>query len=267
MFLVTGEFGIPTVYKPSETIRTLRRLFAAYNLLNRQIRMVKNAIQATLLDDGVVLTTSERNRLFRGRESATDTLAERHLAAPILATVEIQVAQLCQTSELKERLANEIMAASAPLAKQIELLVTIPGITALTAAAFLADVGDVTRFRSQRQMSAYLGLVPRCHDSGGTSRPGHISRKSRKLTRTILTQSIYQTIKGTPSWQGQYDDLKERRGSGRAKIAMIRRLCGVMRRMLLEGEQFHWLKEELYQRKLRQYRAALENERREQEAA
>ncbi|MFW5777434.1 MAG: hypothetical protein ACOCZB_09140, partial [Spirochaetota bacterium] len=40
VFSVTGEFGIPTVYKPSETIRTLRRLFAAYNLLNRQIRMV-----------------------------------------------------------------------------------------------------------------------------------------------------------------------------------------------------------------------------------
>ena len=228
MFLVTGEFGIPTVYKPSETIRTLRRLFAAYNLLNRQIRMLKNAIQAT---------------------------------------VEIQVAQLCQTTELKERMATQIMAASAPLAKQIELLVTIPGITALTAAAFLADVGDVTRFGSRRQMSAYLGSVPRCHDSGGTSRPGHISRKSRKLTRTMLTQSIYQTIKGTPSWQRLYDKIKERRGSGRAKIAMIRRLCGVMRRMLLEGEQFHWLKEELYQRKLRQYRAALENDQREQDAA
>ncbi|MBS3763845.1 MAG: hypothetical protein KGZ25_11155 [Planctomycetes bacterium] len=32
VFLVTGEFGIPTVYKPSETIRTLRRLFASYTL-------------------------------------------------------------------------------------------------------------------------------------------------------------------------------------------------------------------------------------------
>jgi hypothetical protein len=35
VFLVTGEFGIPAVYKPSETIRTFRRLFAGYNLLNR----------------------------------------------------------------------------------------------------------------------------------------------------------------------------------------------------------------------------------------
>ena len=47
-------------------------------------------------------------------------------------------------------------------------------------------------------MNAYLGLVPRCHDSGGKSRPGHIARESRKLSRTILTQWIYQTIKATP---------------------------------------------------------------------
>lgn len=119
--------------------------------------MVKNTIHATLLDDRVVLTTSECNRLFRGRESATDILSERHLAASILATVEIQVAQLCQTTELKDRLATQIMAASASLSTQMDLLVTIPGIIELNAAAFLADVGVVTRFRSQRQMSADLG--------------------------------------------------------------------------------------------------------------
>ena len=51
VFLVTGEFGIPTVYKPKETIRTLRRLFSTHNLLNRQLRMVWNALQAMLLAD------------------------------------------------------------------------------------------------------------------------------------------------------------------------------------------------------------------------
>ena len=63
-----------------------------------------------------------------------------------------------------------IVVHSAPLAEQITLLVTIPGITPLTAAAFLADIGDVRRFNSFRQMNAYLGLVPRCHDSDGKSR-------------------------------------------------------------------------------------------------
>ncbi|NBC30353.1 MAG: transposase [Spirochaetes bacterium] len=103
--------------------------------------------------------------------------------------------------------------------------------------------------RIAHEQNAYLGLVPRCHDSGGKSRPGHISRESRKLSRTILTQSIYQTIKATPEWERDYEALKARPGSGRGRIAMIRRLSGDMRRMLLQGEQFHWWKEELYPRK------------------
>lgn len=80
-------------------------------------------------------------------------------------------------------------------------------------------------------------------------------------------ESICQTVKSSPSWQRDYDELKARRGAGRARIAMIRRLCGIMRRMLLNGEKYHWLKEELYQRKLRQYRQALENAKKEQDAA
>ena len=40
-----------------------------------------------------------------------------------------------------------------------------------------------------------------------------------KPSETILTQSIYQTIKGTPGWERDQKELKARRGSGRARIA------------------------------------------------
>jgi transposase len=89
------------------------------------------------------------------------------------------------------RLSEVIVEASAPLNEQIRLLITIPGITPLTASAFLADIGDGHPFPSLRRQEA-----------------------------------------------------------ARPRIAMIRRLCGVMLRMLLEGEQFHWLEEERYRRKL-----------------
>jgi len=57
----------------------------------------------------------------------------------------------------------------------VKLLITIKGITPLTALAFLADVGDVRRFKSLRKMNAYLGLVPRVKASGGKSMSGHIN--------------------------------------------------------------------------------------------
>ena len=44
----------------------------------------------------------------------------------------------------------------------------------MTALAFLADVGDIARFKKQKKMNAYLGLVPKVKDSGGKSQSGHI---------------------------------------------------------------------------------------------
>jgi hypothetical protein len=43
--MVTGEFGLPTVNKPSVLIRELRKLYAQYQVLNKQIRVFKNNIQ------------------------------------------------------------------------------------------------------------------------------------------------------------------------------------------------------------------------------
>jgi len=44
-----------------------------------------------------------------------------------------------------------------------------------------------------------------------------------------------------------------RRGVGRARIALIRRICGMMRRMLLEQEEFHWMQPSNFERKLKRY--------------
>ena len=64
VYIVTGEFGIPTVYKPDVVIRELRKLFTQYQLLNRQIRMLKNNIQAIVFDNGITLSKDEKNILL-----------------------------------------------------------------------------------------------------------------------------------------------------------------------------------------------------------
>jgi transposase len=136
---------------------------------------------------------------------------------------------------------------------QVLLLITIRGITPLVALAFLSDVGDITRFKSARKMNAYLGLVPQCSDSGGKVRHGHITRESRKLTRTILTQALIQVTDASTQFRSFYDELKERRGAGRARIALIRKLCGVMRQMLLSGNEFRNKEVDLFNKKLTLY--------------
>ena len=85
-------------------------------------------------------------------------------------------------------------------------------------------------------MNAYLGLVPKKKDSVGKSKSAHINRESRKLTRTIITRSINHISNSSFSMSKFYEDLVEKRGAGRARIALIRKLYGIMRSMLLTGE-------------------------------
>ena len=190
-----------------------------------------------------------------------------NISAGSCVCLELTLQVLWKAEEAKERLATEILVAGEPLKSQVELLISIKGITPLIALAFLADVADIRRFRTLRKMNAYLGLVPRASNSGGKDRPGHITRESRKLTRTILTQCVHHVAASSSSLERYYRELREKRGTGRARIAVIRKLCGMMRRMLLSGEQYRWMDRGLYEKKLRQYERVLKRAKEERPAA
>ncbi|MGH8849230.1 MAG: IS110 family transposase, partial [Polaromonas sp.] len=62
----------------------------------------------------------------------------------------------------------------------------IPGIGMLTATALVATIGDARVFKSGRELSAFLGLVPRQTGSGGKLRLGGISKRGDTYLRTLL---------------------------------------------------------------------------------
>ena len=262
IYMVTGEFGLPTIYKPSIAVRELRKLFTYYNLLNRQIRMIKNGIQALLTENGIILEEADRKLLLK--KNGDNTVIEKLDLTPasiLIITGELEL--LRNLLERKDKLTEAILLTGATFQKQVELLITIRGITPLVSLAFLADIGDINRFSSTRKMNAYLGLVPQCSDSGGKERHGHINRESRKLTRTILTQTLVQVADASPQFRRFFDDLKERRGAGRARIALIRKLCGIMRRMLIVGEEYRDKEDNLFSKKAIQYQKILGQNKKE----
>jgi len=264
--LVTGEFGIPCVYKPSAVTRELRKLFSQYELLNRQIRMLKNNIQSVLAENGIVVSSKEVAHLLCPQKGPA-MLKELDISAASHIGIEVSQKLLWAVLEKKEQLHREILRAGEPLQQEVKRLISIKGITPLTALAFLADVGDVRRFKSLRRMNAYLGLVPRVKESGGKSRCGHINRQSRSLTRTILSQSIYHVSNSSPYLRRFYCELTEKRGCGRARIALIRKVCSIMRRMLITGEEFRWIEHRLFDHKLKEYEKVLAEMREEKESA
>ena len=70
-------------------------------------------------------------------------------------------------------------------------LTTVPGVGPVTAAAFVATLDDVTRFRDAHQVEAYLGLIPSEWSSSETQRRGHITKAGNGRMRWLLVQAAW----------------------------------------------------------------------------
>jgi transposase len=77
---------------------------------------------------------------------------------------------------------------------QAQRLQGIAGVGPLTAAAFVATVGQPQEFRNGRQFAAWLGLVPKQHSTGGKTRLGRITRRGDAYLRTLLILGAKSTL-------------------------------------------------------------------------
>ena len=62
------------------------------------------------------------------------------------------------------------------------------GIDLVSATAFLAEIGDLSRFRTPRELMAYLGLVPSEHSTGDKVQRGGITKAGNRRARRVLVE-------------------------------------------------------------------------------
>ena len=77
------------------------------------------------------------------------------------------------------------------LAAVVRALQALRGMRLVAAATLVAELGDITRFASARQLMAYLGLVPSEHSSGGTRRQGGITKAGNSTARRMLIEAAW----------------------------------------------------------------------------
>src|SRR4249920_540172 len=120
-------------------------------------------------------------------------------------------------------------------------LMSIPGVGQLTALAFTAAVDDPGRFRRSRDIGAYLGLVPRRHQSGEMDYTGSISKCGDRRVRTLLYEAanvMLTRYKGSLKLKDWAFAIAKRSTMRKARIALARRLAIIMHAMLLHDTQF-----------------------------
>lgn len=118
-------------------------------------------------------------------------------------------------------------------------LQTMPGIGPITASILAATLPDVSAFRSARDLSAWLGLTPKPHSSGGKERLGAISKMGNRYIRRLLYLGAMGVISARKragwgeDWLGR---LLAKKPLKVAAIALANRMARAVWAMLKTGE-------------------------------
>jgi transposase len=127
-----------------------------------------------------------------------------------------------------------IAAAMRPFAAEQALLVTIPGVDALTAAAIIAEIGvDMAVFGTAGRLAAWAGLCPANRESAGKRRKRGTRRGDPHLKATLVTAAVCAArTKGGTYLRDKFHRLRARLGAKKAAVAVAHKILVAVFHML-----------------------------------
>ena len=215
------------------TLHRTRHLFI------RQQTAVINVIRAHLAEFGIVAPVG-RKGVEALLNVVTDSSDKRVpvIARMCLASLGAQLRRLKEQILEFDRL---IMAwhRSNEASKRLD---AIPGVGPVLATALTASIADPKAFRSGRNFSAWIGLVPKQHSSGGKDRLGSISKQGDRYLRSLFMAGALAVIRYAKIHGSRHRPwitaLLARRPSKVAAIALANKIARMVWAMMARGERY-----------------------------
>jgi transposase len=211
------------------------------HLLIRQQTSVINAIRAHLAEFGIVAPVGRK-----GVEDLRRVIADandQRLPEVVRGCLAALASQLVGLRKQILDFDRMIMAwhRSNQTSKRLNC---IPGVGPLLATALVASVGDPKTFRSGRNFSAWIGLVPKQHSSGGRDKLGSISKQGDRYLRSLFVAGAlavirYAKLHGT-NHRPWLTALLARRPTKVAAIALANKLARMAWVLMARGERYNY---------------------------
>src|SRR5437764_4778023 len=228
----TGFFKLVHVKSlPAHAVRSL--IIARKKLVGQRVTL-ENQIRGLAVVFGVRLPRGLSSDFIRQALQASDGIPG--LSAAMQGLVAARTAVLAAIVAIDGDIRRMVRASDA-----CRRLMSIPGVGPLTALAFTAAVDDPGRFRRSRDIGAYLGLLPRRHQSGELDYTGSISKCGDRRVRTLLYEAanvMLMRYKGALKLKEWAFAVAKRSTMRKARIALARRLAIIMHAMLRHGTEF-----------------------------
>ena len=200
---------------------------------------VINQIRGLLLERGITL------RKGRRCVDAALPLILEDADANLSGTLRMLLAQLkLDLDQLAERIdeADSVIQKTAEENEACQRLVEIPGIGPVTATAVIAAIGNGGAFHKGREFSAWLGIVPREHSTGGQQKLLGISKRGNSYLRRLFIQGARAVLQqhakqssGLSTWLAQ---LTSRTHPNVVAVALANKLARIAWAVLAKNERY-----------------------------
>jgi transposase len=226
---------LTAVYVPSAEDEAMRDLTRSREDAVKALRVARQVLLAFLLRHGY--RYSGQSYWTKAHLNWIADIKMPHRAQQIALQEYVHSAQ--EQLERVQRLTRQIqeLVALWQLAPLVKALQALRGVSLIVAATTVAELGDLTRFDSAKQLMAYLGLVPSEHSSGGTTRRGGITKTGNSHVRRALTEAAHSychPARESRVLTARLDGLSQevRKIAWKAQV----RLCGRFRKLMARGK-------------------------------
>lgn len=224
------------VHPPSETDEALRDLCRCRDDVRVDLLRARHRLSKFLLRRHVIYRQTKHHWGSRHQQWLEELRFDDAMSQATFDSYFLAVQQLAERQhQLDVQLAH--FGAQEPYGERVGALRCFKGIDTVTAVCLVAELHDFRRFRSPRQLAAYVGLVPSEDSSGERERRGPITKSGNRHVRRLLVEAAWhhrhRPALGAP--------LRARREGQPARVLAIadraqERLCARYRRMSGAGK-------------------------------
>ena len=215
---------LPECYMASTAIRERRRTLRYRNLLVRQMVLMKNKISMLLMEAGVSYNKQRLHKAGYFRELLATNPEINEGLGSLLRVCRETVVRLQRTeSALVRSLERDSL-----LMDRVERLMTIPGVSPITALTWALEVGERKRFSSIKKAVSYCGLCGAEKSSGNTIQRTPLSKQRNKHLQTTLIEAAKMAPRYSPELALLHDRERRKDNANRATLAVARKLVAYL---------------------------------------
>ena len=229
------------IYIPKKEVLDDRNVMRLRITLKRQLSGYKSRVKHLLYNNGVIYPECFQNskshwskRYLKWVHEDVQLLSEsRNSLDLLLRQVELFRKSLLEITRLVRTLSR-----NGRYGEAYENIVSIPGIGMITGMCLLTEIGDIHRFRNERQFASYLGLVPTSHSSGEKTSHGEMTFRGNKRLGPLLVESALLAIRQDRALAAAYGEYCKRMLPQEAIIRITRKLSNRILIILKSGKKY-----------------------------